>query len=57
MEIFNHRQKMLDATNAMLSKENDNFATTVISTENVENIVEEVRIKNQTCFFSKLLGN
>ena len=48
---------MLDPTNAMLSKENDNFATTVISTENVEKIVEEVRIKNQTCFFSKLLGN
>ena len=43
--------------NAMLSKGNDNFATTVISTENVEKIVEEVRIKNQTCFFSKLLGN
>ena len=57
MEIFNHRQKMLDPTNAMLSKENDNFATTMISTENVEKIVEEVRIKNQTCFFSKLLGN
>ena len=43
--------------NAMLSNGNDNFATTVISTENVEKIVEEVRIKNQICFFSKLLGN
>ena len=43
--------------NAVLSKGNDNFATTVISTENVEKIVEEVRIKNQICFFSKLLGN
>ena len=38
--------------NAMLSKENGNFATKVISTENVEKIVEEVRRKNQTYFFS-----
>ena len=43
--------------NAMLSKENGNFATKVISTENVEKIVEEVRRKNQTYFFSKLLGD
>ena len=41
----------------MVSKGNDNFATTVISTENVEKIVEEVRRKNQTYFVSKLLGN
>ena len=41
----------------MVSKGNDNFANTVISTENVEKIVEEVRRKNQTYFFSKLLGN
>ena len=39
----------------LLSKGNDNFATTVISTENIEKIVEEVRRKNQTYFFSKLL--
>ena len=43
--------------NAMLSKRNDNFATKVIITENVEKIVEEVRRKNQNYFFSKLLGD
>ena len=43
--------------NATLSKGNDNFATTVISTENVEKAVEEVRRKNQTHFISKLLGD
>ena len=43
--------------NAMLSKTNDSFTITVISTENVEKIVEEVRRKNQTYFFSKLLGD
>ena len=42
--------------NAILRKGNDNFATTVISTENVEKIVE-VRRKNQIYFFSKLLGD
>ena len=41
----------------MLSKRNDNFATKVIITENVEKIVEEVRRKNQNYFFSKLLGD
>ena len=43
--------------NAMLSKVNDNFTTALISTENVEKIVEEVRRKNQTYFFSKLLSD
>ena len=43
--------------NATLSKGNDNFATTVISTENVEKAVKEVRRKNQTHFISKLLGD
>ena len=43
--------------NAMLSKENDNFATKVISTENIEKIDEDVRRKNQTYSFSKLLGD
>ena len=43
--------------NAMLSKRNGNFATAVISTENVEKIVEKVRKKNQTYFFSKILGD
>ena len=38
----------------MLSKRNNNFATKVISTENVEKIVEEVRRKNQTYFFFKV---
>ena len=42
--------------NAILRKGNDNFATTVVSTENVEKIVE-VRRKNQIYFFSKLLGD
>ena len=41
----------------MLSKGIDNFAAKMISTENVEKIVEEVRRKNQTYFFSKLLGD
>ena len=57
MEIFNHRQKIWDARNVMLSKGNDNIAAKVISTENVEKNVEEVRRKNQTYLFSKLLGD
>ena len=48
---------MLDATECNLSKGSDNFATKVISTENVEKIVKEVRRKNQTYFFSKLLDD
>ena len=43
--------------NAMLSQGNDNLATKVISPETIEKIVEEVRRKNQTYFFSKLLGD
>ena len=43
--------------NAMLSKGNDNFATKMISSENIEKIVEDVRRKNQTYFFSRKLGN
>ena len=43
--------------NAMLDRGSDNFATKVISTENAEKIVKEVRGKNQTYFFSKLLGD
>ena len=54
MEIINHRQKMLDAMESN-TKGNDNFATKAISTENVGKNVKEVRIKNQTYFFSKLL--
>ena len=57
MEIFNHRQKMLDATERNVSKRNDNFTTAVISTENVEKIVEKVRKKNQTYFFSEFLSD
>ena len=44
--------------NAMESnaKENDNFATKVISMKNVEKEkAKELRRKNQTYFFSKLL--
>ena len=44
-------------SNEMLIKGNDNFATKVISTENVKKFVAEVRRKNQTYFFSKLLGD
>ena len=43
--------------NVMLSKGNDNIAAKVISTENVEKNVEEVRRKNQTYLLSKLLGD
>ena len=50
-------KKMLDATE-YTSTGNDNFATKVISMENVEKKnVDEVRRKNQTYFFSKLLGD
>ena len=54
MEIVNHIHKMLDAMESN-AKGNDNFATYVISTENVEKNVKEVTRKNQTYFFSKLL--
>ena len=43
---------MLDAMESN-PKRNDNFAT--ISTENLVKNLEEVRRKNQTYFFSKLL--
>ena len=43
--------------NALLTKGNDNLATKVVSTKNVGKIVKEVRRKNQTYFFSKLLGD
>ena len=52
MEIVHQRQKLLDAMERN-SKGNDNFATKVISTENVEKNLNEVRRKNQTYFFSK----
>ena len=52
MEIFIIDKKCWMLRNAMLSKRNNNFATKVVSTENVEKIVEEVRRKNQTYFFS-----
>ena len=43
--------------NAMLSQGNDTLATKVRRSETIEKIVEEVRRKNQTYFFSKLLGD
>ena len=50
-------KNLLDATECT-STGNDNFVTKVISTENVEKKnVEEVRRKNQTYFFSELLGD
>ena len=45
---------MLDAMKSN-TKGNDNFATKVISTKNIEKNVKEVRRKNQNSFFSKLL--
>ena len=49
---------IIDKKNAGCNvKENDNFVTKVISTENVEKRVVKVRRKNQTYFFSKLLGD
>ena len=47
---------MLDATECNAKGGNNNFSTKVVSLENVEKIMEEVRRKNQTSFFSKLLG-
>ena len=47
---------MLNATERNI-KGNDNFTTKVVSTGNVEKNVEEVRRKNQTYFFPKLLGD
>ena len=48
---------MLNATESN-AKGSDDFATKVISMENVDKKnVEEVRRKNQTSSFSKLLGN
>ena len=48
---------MLDTTENN-AKGNDNFAAKVISRENVEKKnVEEIKRKNQTYFFYKLLGD
>ena len=47
----------MDATESN-AKGINNFATKVISPENVEKkIVEEIKRKNQTYFFTKLLSN
>ena len=55
MEIVHQRRKMLDAMESN-PVGNDNFATKLISMENVEKKNEkEVRRKNQTYFFSKVL--
>ena len=54
MEILNQRQKMLDAMESN-AEGNDNFVTKVIITENVEKNAKEVRRKNQTFFFPKLM--
>ena len=45
---------MLDVTESY-AKRNDNFATKVIGTENVEKKCKIVRRKNQTYLFSNLL--
>ena len=55
MEIAHQRRKMLDAMESN-PVGNDNFAAKLISMENVEKKNEkEVRRKNQTYFFSKVL--
>ena len=65
MGIVNHRRKMLDFMESN-TKENDNFAIKVISTENVDGKsyikkMEEVKRKNQTyfshfpCYYIELL--
>ena len=54
MEILNQRQKMLDAMESN-AEGNDNFVTKVIITENVEKNAKEVRRKNQTFLFPKLM--
>ena len=41
----------------MLSKGSNNFATKVIIAEIVEKFVKEIRRKNQTYFFPKLLSD
>ena len=43
--------------NGIRSKGSENVVTKMISTENVEKTVEEVRRKNQTYFFPKLVGD
>ena len=54
MEILNLWQKTLDAMESS-SRENDNFATKVISMKNVEKNVKAIRRKNQNYFCSKLI--
>ena len=56
MEVVNHRQKMLGATECN-AKGNDNFATRVISTENVGKKWGRSKKKESNLFFSKLLGD
>ena len=55
MEIVHQRRKMLDATESN-PEGNDNFATKVISTENVEKNVKEVKRKNQTLFLFQVIN-
>ena len=50
MEIVHQKRKILKAMESN-PKGNDNFATKLISTENLEKNVTEVRRKNQTYFF------
>ena len=56
MEIVNHRQKMLGAAECN-AKGNDNFATKVISTENVGKKWGRSKNKESNFFFFKLLGD
>ena len=58
MEIVNHGLKMLDAMKSN-AKVNDNFATKMISTENVEKkkCGRSKKKESNLLFFSKLLGD
>ena len=55
MEIINHRQKMLDAMESN-AKGNDNFATNVISTENVEKKCERSKMEESNLFFFQVMN-
>ena len=55
MEIFNQRRKMLDATESN-AKGNDNFATKVISTENVEKKCKRSKKEETNSFLFQVIN-
>ena len=54
MEIVNHRRKMLDAMESN-AKGNDNFTIKVIARKMQKKNAKEVKRKDETYLFSKLL--